>query len=430
MEAQTVMNMTYKEILPGIKLRVIENGRFETNCISIQFLSRINESVATKMTLIPRILRRGTAKHPDMESLAAALDDMYGARIEPVSRKYGDIMTGGFVCDFVDMEEKLLHGVTKLLGEVLFDPKTSEGVFKDEFVEGERANLIDEIKTEINNKMSYAVRRATEYMFDGSPYSVNELGTERTADAADSKSLFKFYKKLISECPCEIFFCGKYSYEEIEKEILRIFKLCHREKPWKPSCEKPTYATNRRATEHLDIAQASLVIGMYTEDSDIYLSKLLASVIGGGTTSKLFTNVREKKSLCYSTGAMFDSFQKSMFMYAGIDPKNAEIAEKAILREFDKCIHGDITDEEISNAKKGMIDDLLTTEDSLYSMEAFWLRAALLADERPPLEVAAAIKNIDGARLCEAARGFKPSVTYLLTGLEGAKDERKLLPEL
>ena len=117
-------------------------------------------------------------------------------------------------------------------------------------------------------------------------------------------------------------------------------------------------------------------------------------------------------------------------MYAGIDPKNAEIAEKAILREFDKCIHGDITDEEISNAKKGMIDDLLTTEDSLYSMEAFWLRATLLSDERPPLEVAAAIKNIDGARLSEAAKSFRPSVTYLLTGLEGAKNERKLLPEL
>lgn len=424
------MNMTYKEILPGVRLRVIESSRFETSCISVQFLSRISDEVASKMTLVPRVLRRGTTKHPDMESLAAALDDMYGARIEPVSRKYGDIMSGGFVCDFVDMDEKLLPSVAKLLGEVMFDPKMSDGAFVESFVDGERSNLIDEIKSEINNKMSYALRRATERMFENGAYAVNELGTEEAAECVDSKSLFKYYKKMISSSPCEVFFCGKYSYEEVEREMLRIFKLCQRERVLRVKSEAPVYADNVRACERMEVAQASLIIGMYTVEEDAYLAKLMATVLGGGTTSKLFTNVREKQSLCYSTGAVFDSFKKSMFMYAGIDPKNASVAEKAMLRELEHCVDGNITDEEITNAKKGMIDELLTTEDSIYSMEAFWLRADLLGDERPPLEVAAAIKNIDSDRITSAAKSFKPSVTYLLTGLEGTEDERKLLPEL
>ncbi len=423
------MNMTYKEILPGVRLRVIESSRFETSCISLQFLSRISNEAASKMTLVPRVLRRGTTKHPDMESLAAALDDMYGARIEPVSRKYGDIMTSGFICDFVDMDESLFSGVAKLIGEVMFDPKTHDGVFVDAYVDGERSNLIDEIKSEINNKLSYALRRTIERMFEGSPYSVNELGTEESAESIDSKSLFRYYKKMISECPCEIFFCGKYNFEEVEREMLRMFKLCPRAKISYVSPDRPVCAEGKQACEHMDVSQASLIIGMYTEEKDIYMSKLLATVIGGGTTSKLFSNVREKSSLCYSTGAMFDSFQRAMYMYAGIDPKNTDVAQKAMLSEFESCVCGDITDDEIADAKKGMIDDLLTTEDSLYSMEAFWLRATLLGDERTPLEVAAAIKNIDGEKLSAAAQSFKPSVTYLLTGLEGAKDARKLLPE-
>ena len=74
-----------------------------------------------------------------------------------------------------------------------------------------------------------------------------------------------------------------------------------------------------------------------------------------------------------------------------------------------------------------MIDSLLTTEDSLCSMEAFWLRASLLGDERTPAEAAAAVKNIDRETLEKTVNSFELSVIYLLTGMEGEKSERKLL---
>ena len=421
------MNMTYKEILPGIKLRVIESERFETNCISVSFMSGISDEVASNMTLLPRVLRRGTTKHPDMKSLAAALDDMYGTRIEPISRKYGDIMTSGFICDFVDVDGDALKNTVKLLGEILFDPILSDGVFSEDYVSGECSNLIDEIKSEINSKMSYAFKKINEHMFEGCPYSSDELGTEEAVEKISPKSLYKFYKKLISEAPCEIFFCGKASFEKVTTVVTKMFSNCPRGKVTKLLKTLPQFAKDKRICERMDVSQACLVIGMRADTGDIYNAKLASSIIGGGTTSKLFTNVREKKSLCYSTGATFHSIEKAMFMYAGIDPKNAEIAEKAIMQEFENCIRGDITDEEISDSKKGMIDSLLSTEDSLYSMEAFWLRASLLGDERTPAEAAAAVKNIDRETLEKTVNSFELSVVYLLTGMEGEKSERKLL---
>ena len=421
------MNMTYKEILSGIRLRVIETSRFETNFLSIQFLSHADEKCASNMTLIPRVLRRGSVKHPDMEALAAALDEMYGAHIEPISRKYGDIMTSGFICDFVDADGKMLSPLCALLGEVMFKTKKEDGVFVSEYVSGERSNLIDEIKSEINNKLSYAHKRATEKMFSGSAYAVSELGTEESAESIDSASLYKFYKNMVASFPCEIFFCGNYTAEEIEAEVLKLFSLCKREKVSAIFSEPPRYADNIRVTERLEVAQANLLIGLYAETEDIYLYKLLGSIIGGGTSSKLFENVREKQSLCYFAGAMFDSFKKNLFMYCGIDPKNAERAEKSVLAELQNCIDGNITDEEIANAKKGMIDDLVTTEDSVGTMEAFWLRGSLIGDERTPLEIADAIRKIDATGLSAAASALKPSVTYLLTGMEGNGNERKLL---
>lgn len=423
------MNMTYKEILPGVKLRVIESGRFETNCMSLSFLTEISDETAAQMTLLPRVLRRGTTKHPDMKALAAALDDMYGTRIEPVSRKFGDVMSGGFICDFVDIDGDALSGVTKLLGEVVFDPVLSDGIFLDDYVSGECVNLIDEIKSEINNKMSYAFTKAGECVFENSPYGVNELGSEATVEKTDAASLYEFYRKLTTSAPCEIFFCGKYGAETVEKKILGMFGNCGRGKVSKLRRTVPVYAENKRVCEKMDIAQASLVIGMKTDVTDIYHAKLVSSIIGGGTSSKLFTNVREKKSLCYSTGATFHSFENVMYMYAGIDPKNALVAEKAIMDEFEHCVHGDITDEEISNAKKGIIDDLLTIEDSIFSMEAFWLRASLLGDGRTPSEAAVSVKNIDEETIAKTVNNFCLSAVYLLTGLEGEKRERKLLSE-
>lgn len=423
------MEMFYKNILPGINLRVIESDRFETSCISVNFLANADAMTASHMTLVPRVLRRGTVYHPDMESLAAALDDMYGARIEPISRKYGDIITSGFVCDFVDAEEKNFHYVMKLLYEILFEYRQEKGSFSEEYVSGERANLVDEIKSEINNKLSYAHRRATEKMFSDGAYAISELGTEDAAESIDVKSLLKYYRKMIFESPCEIFFCGNYSFDEVEREVLKLFRHCKRRNVSLLKSVKPNYSENLRVTEKLDVAQANLFIGMYGENTDDYVMKLLGVIIGGGTTSKLFKNVREKKSLCYFAGSMYDSFKKNIFMYCGIDPQNAQIAEDAVMREFHDCISGNITDEEIHDAKKAMIDDFITVEDSLGSMEAFWLRASLIKDERLPDEIISEIKKTDKESLVCAAQKLKLAVTYLLTGLEGNGNERKLLSD-
>jgi len=422
------MNMTYKEILPGVNLRVVECSRFEANCLSVRFLAVADNDTASNMTLVPRVLCRGSLKHPDMEALAAALDDMYGARIEPFSRKYGDIVTSGFACDFVDINGENFTSLVKLLGEIMFETKLEDGVFLSEYVDGERANLIDEIKSEINNKLSYAHKKATERMFSGSAYAVSEVGNEASVEKISASSLFKFYKKMMSEFPCEIFFCGNYGSEVVESEMLKLFSLCRRGKVSPVVSSAPSYADGVRVTERLDVAQANLLVGMYADTEDIYLYKLLSAVIGGGTTSKLFENVREKQSLCYFAGAMFDSFKKNFFMYCGIDPKNSERAERAMLAELRNCIDGNITDDEITSAKKGMIDDLVVTEDSLSAMEAFWIRASLLGDERTPFEIVDEIKKIDSTLLSKAAAALVHSVTYLLTGLEGEGNERKLLP--
>ena len=233
---------------------------------------------------------------------------------------------------------------------------------------------------------------------------------------------------MISEFPCEIFFCGNYKAEEVERLIEKMFSRVLRKFGGCISSEAAEYTECGRIYEKMEVAQANLLIGLYSKESDAYTSKLLATVLGGGTTSKLFVNVREKSSLCYFTGAVYDTFKKTMFMYCGIDPKNEMTAEAAMEEQLSACVSGKITDEEIKNAKKSMLDDFATIEDSPFSLERFWLRAAASHDERTPDELSDALRKITRDDIVSCAKGFKRAITYILTGSEGNADETKLLP--
>ena len=93
------MQSVYREILPGVRLRVISTDKFKTSCFSSSFMLPLDCDNASYNALIPSVLRRGTKEHPDMTRLTAALDALYGARVEPAVRKFGNVQASGIICD-------------------------------------------------------------------------------------------------------------------------------------------------------------------------------------------------------------------------------------------------------------------------------------------------------------------------------------------
>ncbi len=73
-----------RELYPGVWLRAIHTNKFKSSCLSVTLLCPLDRDAASLNALVPSVLRRGTSKHPDMESLSAALDELYGGAVEPV----------------------------------------------------------------------------------------------------------------------------------------------------------------------------------------------------------------------------------------------------------------------------------------------------------------------------------------------------------
>ena len=156
--------VTRRELMPGVWLRAIHTDKFKSSYLGLTMMAPLEWETAAANALIPAVLRRGTAAHPDLEALSAALDELYGGAIEPVVRKKGETQCIGFVASFLDdayaLEgESILEPAAALLGELLLSPRTVGEGFLPDYVRQEQSNLIDRIRAQVDDKRRYASAR-------------------------------------------------------------------------------------------------------------------------------------------------------------------------------------------------------------------------------------------------------------------------------
>ena len=429
------MQPSRTELLPGVFLTCLQTDKFKTGVLSINLLTRLSPETVTMNTLLPSVLRRGTMYHPDLDSLAAALDNLYGAHIEPVSRKKGEIHSIGFWADFIDdaylPEDGVLEKTVDLLGEVLLSPNTRGGLLLPQYVSIERDKLLEDIAARINNKISYSRFRLIELMCLGEAYACDLNGTKEAAEAITHVTLTRQYRKLLAESPIEIFYCGTASEERITAALQRALECLPRGEidydigtdiRMNSLDEKP-----REFVETMDVGQSNLAIGFRLgdcmEDPDLPALRVMNTIFGGGVSSKLFMNVREKLSLCYFASSGLDTTKGIMLVLSGIDAANRERAQEEIFRQLQDVQEGRITEDELACARASLISDLHAAGDSAGALESFWLGQNLLGLDYGPDELAALIEDVTVQRVVDCAKTVVCDMIYFLTGDEDECEE-------
>ena len=177
---------------------------------------------------------RGTVRYPDLGALSARLDRLYGASVDYTVRKQGENQCVGFVASFIDDSyipggEQLLEPVAELLGELLCDPVTERGRFVTAYFEGEKTNLIDAIRSQVNDKREYAYARLLREMCDGEPYGISRLGDEAGAEKLQMPKLHALYGELLATARLELFYCGSASLERVREALAAAFATLPRD---------------------------------------------------------------------------------------------------------------------------------------------------------------------------------------------------------
>ena len=219
------MEVIRTQLAEGMYLTYLPARKFKTSVLSAQFITPLRRETVAAYALVPAVLRRGTVSCPDMGALASRLDRLYGARIEYTVRKKGENQCVGFVASLIDDQfapggEKLLEPTAKLLGELICDPVTERGRFLSSYFESEKTNLVDAIRSIINDKRDYADGRLLREMCAGEPYGIPRLGDEKDVEKLNLRKLYAQYCTLIASSRLELFYCGSAQRERVARALL------------------------------------------------------------------------------------------------------------------------------------------------------------------------------------------------------------------
>lgn len=423
------MTLTRNEIMPGVFLTCVTTDKFKTGCLSINLLSQLSRETAAMNALIPHVLRRGTRRFPDMEQLSGELDRLYGVGIAPTVRKIGEIQSVGLLADFVDGPyvpdyEGLFHDAVALTCEVLLDPCLENGQLAPRYVESEKQQQLDRLRSRINDKRSYSLQRIIELMCCYEDFSVSRCGDEETTEAVNAKALTEQYRTLLETSPIEVFYCGSYPCEHVEallKEQLR--DLPRGEIDFDMGTDIRMNAVEeppREFTEELAVNQGKLSVGFrlgeIMEDPDYAAIYVMNALYGGCVTSKLFMNVREKLSLCYYASSMVDVSKGLLLVYSGIDFDKYDPALQEIFAQLIAVKTGDFTDDELLFAKRSVADALRGDLDSQTDLEHYWLIRNLRGEDLGPLEFSELVEQVTRDDVIHAASTLVCDGIYFLKG--------------
>lgn len=410
----------------GIHYNSVINERQKTNTIIIHFVTGLSQETASLNAVIPYILAGSSSVYPTITELNKKLSELYGAVIKGSVSKMGDsqvlsLMAGCINDRYAFDGEKVTEDMTKVMTDCLVNPHLQNGVFFEKDFELKKQELIDDIEAEINEKRSFAFKRANMNIFNGEPAAVSVKGDVSRAEKLTAEGAYKQYLELLKTAQIEIFFVGAQESAGCKKIITDALNSVGRAFGGDNSSVKsPLKSEVCRVTEKYDVAQSKMVMGFKTDCDDPVTMKLMNAIFGATPISKLFMNVREKLSLCYYCSSGYNDKKGVVYVDSGVEKENISKAEVEILNQLDAMRRGDFTDEEMENARKAVINSWKGVSDGARSIAEWYFSRSYSGDSLSPEEMIEKLKKVTREDIVKAADSLKLDTVYVLTGKENA----------
>ncbi len=407
-----------------IHLNYIEFSKSKNDRIAVYFRDNLSGENASANAMLFPVLLNGSAKYPDMVALSEKLQDLYGANMfsRNVIGELSHIV--GATISFLGSRftlngEDNLSDCIKLLAEVILNPALENGVFRKDYVETERINLINDIRAEINDKAVYAKNKCIELMCGDDEYKTSSMGTEEGARKITAQSLYENYQRLLRSSHIEIFYAGTESAERVVETVKLHFTFPKGEAQTLkiphvlPKADEPC-----EVVETMDVAQGKLAMGFTTNigsrDPEIFALSLFFAIYGVIPTSKLSMNVREKLSLCYYCSCRGYNTKGIMLVSSGIETENKDKATSEILHQLSLMKEGGFTDEELEIARESLTSVLRAQADGSADLISWWLVRICNENLYSPEEAIEKYNAVTREDIIRAGRDIELSKVFFL----------------
>ncbi|MBU1036448.1 insulinase family protein [Patescibacteria group bacterium] len=314
---------------------------------------------------IEHLLFKGTKKRPTSLDISKELDGV-GADYNAFT---GKDHTGYYI--------KVNHDKLELAMDIVSD-MLFNSVFSKEEIDKERGVIIEEINMYDDNPMILIGSLLEECIFYKHPLGRDVSGSKENIQKISRSQIVKYFNNNYIGNNIIVGVAGKFNKQKAKNLINKyfnrqIFKSSTSSfKTFASQQKKPRIVLKTKETEQVHIALGYPAYKI--DDPRIYSLSLLATILGGNMSSRLFLEIREKLGLAYFIKMGISSYQDCgvLAVYAGLDKAKIKLALKTIIKELKKTVNSKVTKEELSRAKeyiKGKL--ILRLEDSTQLIE--WL---------------------------------------------------------
>jgi predicted Zn-dependent peptidase len=298
---------------------------------------------------------KGTARYPDPEVMAAATDRL-GGNVDAFTGKETACFYGKVLRD-------QLPELVDLLGELVTTP-----VFEAEELVRERSVILEEIAQSEDQPDDWVSELFYEHFWPGSPLAHSILGRREQVSRYGSAEARAFFRKTYRAPNLLIAAAGDIEVEPMLAMLQPILdQLPDGEPEDRAVVSAPAPFLLNRARK--DLQQTSLVLGFpicgHTHPDRVAVN-LLSHVLGGGMSSRLFMELREKHALCYQVGSYVSHYRETgaLQIMASCAPDKARELARRSVAECRNLVEGSLTAEELDRAKLQARTNLVFSQES------------------------------------------------------------------
>ncbi len=360
------------------KLHVYKTDKFRTVNISLVFRRVIKKDDITIRNVLSNMLLQSSHNYKEKRDLSIKCQDLYSTIINNHTYRLGNYIFTNFDMEVLldkYTEEGNLEEAIKFLSEIIFKPDISNKKFREDKLEIVKTKVSNNLNSIKENASMYSVIRLNEVFNNNSPISYRVGGYLEDLDDINTSNLYKYYDSFINHDFIDIFVVGDVS-NDIVNMIKKSFKfrtVKRRRVPYK--LDKFRVRSRKlKGTESINNSQSRVgimcPIGKLNDYEEKYVLPIYNYIFGGSPESKLFRNVREKHSLCYSINSIVNKFDNSMMILSGIDKSNYDKCIKLIEDELQNMRWGKFSKKDIEIAKEYYntnLDELMESPNTIIS---------------------------------------------------------------
>lgn len=420
-----------------LRFTAIKDGRFKMSRLSFNFILPKDRERTPLTRLMLSVMLRGSQKYPTVTELNKALDELYGAAVSLRDVSVGDKCVFKISCKMLDGKyvfdgdsTDILCEVLSILSNVIYAPlKDENGYLCNDNIESEKKIAIDAIRAQINDQRAYASRMCDKIMLDGTPYGILPEGNEEMISEFTQRQITENIRYFLDNASVECYYIGNDDPDRVFEAITKEFDFPCNENALLDHSERafvPTHCGVRHVTDDMPVSQGRLELGyrcgVVLADREHDAMAVFNEIFGGSSVSKLFMNVREKKSLCYYCYSSYHSSVGVVKVGCGIRSDNKDKALDEISYQLERVQAGDLSDGEISTAKRTLISGLRQIDDSSAAMESFLLRYRLAGVQRDVESCIKGIEVVTRDEIVRAASKVELDTVYFLNGNGQSED--------